>query len=119
MIKNSKNQNETDVIFEGLRTLEAILSTTKNAVKAIKQYRNKNLRLSIKDYNNLKRDLCGMTEVHNKMCDDLINLAEFLLLISEISEENLITTLTMVDSNRKTYLAFKRSQPDYIKKLMA
>ncbi|MBE6774251.1 MAG: hypothetical protein E7544_08530 [Ruminococcaceae bacterium] len=119
MIKNSKNQNETDVIFEGLRTLEAILSTVKDAVKIIKQYENKALRLSLKNYNAIKNNLYFMTMSYNKICDDTEKLARVLMVIGEIPEKKFKAAIEMVDTKRQAYLAFKRSQPDYIKKLMA
>lgn len=119
MIKNSKNQNETNVIFEGLRTLEVVLSTTKNAVKTIKRCHNKQLRPDIREYNAIKNNLYFMTMSYNKICDDTEKLARFLMVIGEIPEKKFKAAIEMVDTKRQAYLAFKRSQPDYIKKLMA
>lgn len=118
MKNNSDSNNERKLIYESVKTLDSLMSTAKSVVKTLKLYRNKSIRMSIKENNILKRDLHTMTVLYNDVCNDTENLVRFLALIGDFTEEYADNAFCMIDNQRRIYMNFKRSQPDYIRKLM-
>ena len=118
MNNNYLNKNDKNAISEGINALGTISDSVKMTVKALKHFQNKNLRPNLKKYNMLKSNLKGMTELHNKNCNDLENFAKFLIFCGDISEDEFSRTLRIIENHRNAYLDFKRSQPSYIRKLM-
>lgn len=116
---NSSSNNERKLIYESAKTLDSVMSTAKSVVKTLKLYQNRNTKMSIKENNMLKRDLHTMTAIYNDICDDTENLVRFLAFIGDFSEGYAKDAFYMIDNKRRRYLDFKRSQPDYIRKLMA
>lgn len=117
MKNNFKTDNSTkkDLIHESTITLDAVMSTIKTITKALKKIAGP----GIKDHNALNNDLRYMTSLYNDICSDAENLVKFLAIIGNVSEDYADEAFSAINNKRNVYLDYKRSQPAYIKKLMA
>ena len=115
----NKQNNNKEAILEGVKTLDTVFSTMKKTVAALKYCENKNARRGIKNYNAMKKNLSGMSATYNKVCNDTERLVRFLLFIGEVSTDYADGILNIIQKRREIYLNFRRSQPGYIRKLMA